>query len=345
LSELAGGVVAACLLLPALMSGGMMSAARASGDTAPPLKPVIKGVLDRKGMPAPAQWGAVDGFVVTATWAQLQPTSGGPLAADNPIDRALAAVRAPGGPSNMKLKLRIPTGIYAPEWAKHLGGDPVPMLFGTKQVTVGRFWTPAFGQAYRDLQAKLAAQYDAVPEIAQTEISRCTTFWTEPYWRQWQKDATKRSFLDAGYTSAADDQCHTEEIDAHTVWAQTRSGIALSPFWRMASDATTTYDEAYTEAMMHACRSVLGPRCVLEHYSLRWPLLSGLFDQMYATMKALGPPLAFQTANPAKVGDWAAALNWAADIGTNSVELNQSYPTYDPATLGQARARLAANPG
>jgi len=337
--------VVVALLSGALMSGALMSGGLASGGTPPPLKPVIGGVLDRKGMPAQAQWGAIDAFVVTATWAQLQPTNGGPLATDNPIDQALAAVRAPGGPSTMKLKLRIPAGINAPEWAKHLGGEPVPMVFGNKQVTVGRFWTAAFGQAYQDLQTKLAARYDAVPEIAQTEISRCTTFWTEPYWRQWQKDVNRRPFLEAGYTAAADDQCHTEEIEAHAVWARTRSGLAFAPFWRMAPDGTTTYDEAYTEQMMRSCRSVLGRRCVLENYSLRWPLLSGLYDQMYAAMKTLGPPLAFQTANPAKVGDWAAALNWAADIGTNSVELNMSYPTYDPTKLGQARARLAANPG
>jgi len=322
-----------------------LSVAPSGAQTAaPPVKPVLRGVLDRKGLPAPAQWGAVDAFVVTATWAQLQPTQGGPLAADNPVDQALAAVRAPGGPSNLKLKLRVMAGVNAPEWAKRLGGSPVTMLYENKPVTVGRFWTAPFGHAYQDLQSKLAARYDAVPEILQTEISRCTTVFTESYWRQWQKDANRRSFLDAGYTTGADDQCHTEEIRAHTVWTQTRSGLAFAPFWRLEPDATTRYDEAYTENMMRSCRSVLGSRCVIENYSLRWPLLSGLYDRMHATMKALGPPLAFQTANAAKVGDWYAALNWAADIGTNSVELNMAYPTYDGTRLGQVRDRLKANP-
>jgi len=327
------------LLFPAT-SGGQTGAS----GTPLPLKPVLTGVLDRKGTPPTSRWAKVDGFVVTATWAQLQPTEGGPLAASTPIDQALATIPAAGGPSNMKLKLRVMAGINAPEWAKQLGGAPVPMLYGTKTVTVGRFWTAPFGQAYQDLQSKLAARYDGVPEILQTEISRCTTVFTESYWRQWQKDANRRSFLDAGYTTDADDQCHNEEIQTHTVWTRTRSGLAFAPFWRLGPDGSTRYDEPYTETMMRSCRTVLGSRCVLENYSLRWPLLSGLYDQMYATMKALGPPLAFQTANAAKVGDWNAALNWAADIGTNSVELNMQYPTYDPTMLAADRDRLKANP-
>lgn len=126
--------------------------------------------------------------MVTATWAQLQTRPGAPLTSDNPIDQAIAAVRAAGGPTGMKIKLRVKAGIDLPQWVKQLGGDPVPMLWGKEAVTVGRFWTDPFGDAYRDLQTKLAARYDAVPEILQTEISRCTTYWTEPYYRQWQTE-------------------------------------------------------------------------------------------------------------------------------------------------------------
>ena len=154
----------------------------------------------------------------------------------------------------------------------------------------------------------------------------------------------RQAFLDAGYTSAADDVCHTEEIQAHNVWTRTRPGLSVSPFWRMAQNGTTEWDWRYTEDMMRYCRSVLGPRCVLENYSLRWPLLSGLYDRLHAAMEAMGPPLAFQTANPAKIGDWYAALKWAADIGTNSVELNVTYPTYDMTLLSAVRSRLRANP-
>lgn len=329
---------------PVVMVAGLLfSIVQPVQAATPAVKPVLGGLLDRKGMPPKSHWAVINGFVVTATWAQLQASPGAPLTVNNPIDQAIAAVRAKGGPTGMKLKLRIKAGVDAPQWAKELGGPPVPMVWGKKTVTVGRFWTPEFGQAYSNLQGLLAARYDEVPEIAQTEVSRCTTFWTEPYYRQWQKDFNIRSLLSAGYTSEADDTCHEEEILSHDVWTTTRSGLAVSPFWRLAGSGRTTWDEPYTEEMMAFCRSVLGPRCVLENYSLRWPLLSGLYDQLHAGMEQMGAPLAFQTANPAKVGDWYAALNWAADIGTNSVELNHAYPTYDLGKLTQVGGRLRAN--
>jgi len=332
------------MVVAGLLFLATQTAASAGTSTAATPKPVLRGLLDRKGMPPSSQWDVIDGFVVTATWAQLQTSPGAPLTPNNPIDQAIAAVRAQNGPAGMKLKLRVKAGVDAPQWAKQLGGDPVPMIWGNKTVTVGRFWTAPFGNAYGDLQNQLAAKYDAVPEILQTEISRCTTYWTEPYYRQWQTDRTRQAFLDAGYTAEADDVCHNEEIRAHDVWAQTRSGLSVSPFWRLSANGAARYDMAYTEDMMRYCRSVLGPRCVLENYSLRWPLLSGHYDQLHAALEALGPPLAFQTANPAKVGEWYAALNWAADIGTNSVELNQQYPTYDVTRLDAAGDRLRANP-
>ena len=38
--------------------------------------------------------GSFSGTVINVTWAQLQPVAGAPLADNNPIDQALAAVRA-----------------------------------------------------------------------------------------------------------------------------------------------------------------------------------------------------------------------------------------------------------
>src|SRR6266700_3933565 len=156
--------------------------AKASG----PLKPVLGGLLDRQKLPDKSYWSVLSGFVVQVDWSQLQSAPGAPLPANNPIDQAIAAARAAG----LRIKLRVDAGTMAPEWAKSLGGSPVPVQF-TNPVTgaptsgtIGRFWTPAFGRAYQDLQNKLAARYDNVPEIAQTSITRCITFFAEPFLRQ-----------------------------------------------------------------------------------------------------------------------------------------------------------------
>jgi hypothetical protein len=317
---------------------------------APPngIKPVIQGLIaNRDRVPARSHWGVVEGFVVDATWADLQPEPGGPVAPDNVIDQAVAEVRdlaKNGGPATMALKVRVRGGIFAPEWAKAMDGAPIAVVDDENRGTVGRFWTEAYGRAYADLQARLASRYDQVPEIAQAEISRCTTFYAEPFLRQFGDPETQANLLAAGYTAAADVTCQRQQIEAHQVWGRTRSGLMLNPYQRINPDATVTPDVSVTMAMMDHCRAVLGPRCVLQNASIRFPQQDGKgYAEMYRAISARGAPIAFQTAAPARIGDPRQTLLEAASAGANSVELNRSYPTYDLAELRQARERLRAN--
>src|SRR5438552_8265461 len=117
------------------------------------VKPVLRGLVDRAGPPPPAYRGVVHAYVVNVGWKNLQPAPNGPLTPDNPIDRALAAVRVmnrqqPGSP--LGLKVRLFAGVQAPDWAKNLGGPPFTVTdkASAQSGTVGRFWTDAFGRAY-----------------------------------------------------------------------------------------------------------------------------------------------------------------------------------------------------
>ena len=174
------------------------------GTTAPsgPLKPVLQGLLDRDGEP-PSQYipTAVRGWVVKVDWKDLQPAQNGPIAADNTIDRAVAAARKLG----VGLKLRIYAGTAAPDWAKALGGGPVSVVDpqGKEPGTIPRFWTGDFGKAYGDLQAKLAAKYDDVPEVREVVVSRCTTFFAEPFLRDKGDKGSVANMLAAGFTDSA----------------------------------------------------------------------------------------------------------------------------------------------
>src|SRR5207302_9139935 len=108
-------------------------------------------------------------------------TAFGPITANNDIDQAIAAVRALAPQYDMHLKLRVLAGASAPDWAKQLDGGAVQLdTFGD---TIGEFWASGFGSAYADLQTKLAALYDNVPEIFQVEISRCMIWTAEPFLR------------------------------------------------------------------------------------------------------------------------------------------------------------------
>jgi hypothetical protein len=210
---------------------------------------------------------------------------------------------------------------------------------------MGRFWTTAYGQAYADLQNKLAAIYDTVPEVSETVMSRCMIITAEPFLRADRKDTrTRDAMLAAGFTVDADTTCLREQTRAQDVWAQTRSALSADPYDRLAPDGKYTTDVEFTRQMMVDCRSVLANRCVLENDSISQPLLPEPYPTMYGYIDNLGIPIAYQTRNPSRIGDWYATLNWAADHHANHVELNTDYPNYDLTKLRAARQRLRSNP-
>jgi hypothetical protein len=315
-----------------------------TNTTAPsgPLKPVLQGLLDRDGQPPPGYIPtALRGWVVKAYWKDLQKTQGGPITENNAIDQAIAAARKLG----VGLKLRVYTGIYAPDWAKSLGGGPVSVVDpqDKEQGTIGRFWTEDFGKAYADLEQKLAAKYDTVPEVREVVVSRCTTFFAEPFIRDKGDKGSVANMLGAGFSFDVDQTCHREEIDAHKVWLQTHTDVDFSPYQDIEKKGVNSVNEGFTESIMDYCRTNLGARCVLENNSIRTPVQAN-YAAMYDRIKAMGPPISFQTANPNKIGDLLSTLMWAAQEGANSVELPSSYQQSSPQTFAAANDALVNNP-
>ncbi|MBV9665540.1 MAG: hypothetical protein JOZ37_16345 [Actinobacteria bacterium] len=309
------------------------------------VKPELTGLLDRQGAPQPAYAGtAVRGFVVKVNWSDLQPTENGPITSNNPIDQAVAAARSVAASHpGFGIKLRVYAGIYAPTWAKTLGGAPVTVTNPQtgKSATIGRFWTDAYGDAYDDLQHKLAEKYDTVPEVREVVVSRCTTFFAEPFIRNKGSAETVSNLFDAGYTTAADHTCHEKQLESHQVWQHTRSDLELNPYQDIEQTGKASVDESFTESMMQYCRAVLSIRCVLENNSASDP---PKYPRMYAVMKQLGNPTSFQTATSAKVGDLFNVLEWAVQQGANAVELPQGYESQPPDRYADFSTRLAANP-
>jgi hypothetical protein len=280
------------------------------------------------------------GFVVNVHWADLQPSPGASIASNNAIDQAITTLHQIDPSGRIGVKVRLFTGIYAPDWAKSLGGPPIPITDPTTGAsgTIGRFWTNGFGAAYNDLEMKLSAMYDSAPEIREVTISRCTTVYAEPFIRDAANPSAVSALLQAGFTLDADQKCHREQILAHQVWAHTRSDLSFNPYQRIGGGPRS--DEAFSEEMMSFCRSTLGARCVLANNSLRTPLQ---FPEMYAAIQALGPPIAFQTAVLAKVGDLGATIRTAISLGAASVELPGGFESTPPQTLSGYTSGLAAN--
>ncbi len=349
---LAVATVAAVVLVATLRQQAQPAPSPSPTPTVPTPTPVIPtslkrplgGLLDRTGPPPPAYVSAMGGFVVNVHWSDIQPEPGASIPDGNPIDLAIATLHQLDPTGRMGIKVRLFAGIYAPDWAKSLGGPPISIVDPTtgSAGTVGRFWNDDFGAAYADLQAKLAAKYDTAPEIREVTISRCTTAYAEPFIRDASSPSTVAGLLAAGFTVAADQRCHRDEILAHKVWIHTRSDLSFNPY--QIIDGTGRNDETFTEDMMAFCRSTLDARCVLANNSLRAPqLVPALYSELYVRMHSLGPPIAFQTAVLAKVGSLAATLEYAISLGAGSVELPNGFQSMGLSALADYNRQLAAN--
>jgi hypothetical protein len=306
----------------------------------------VLGLLDRQGAPQASFYSVLDGFVVNVGWASLQTGAGGPITSNNAIDKAITQVRvANGSGAHLALKLRVYAGIQAPGWAKSLGGAPVTVRDPHSKVTgtVGRFWTGAFGLAYQDLQAKLAAKYDGIPEIREVTISRCSTIYDEPFIRQITDATTVANLWNAGYTVAADQACQQQAVQAHAAWKLTRSDLSFNPYQEILSVSSTKTDEAFTQAMITNCSATLGLNCIIENNSLRSTSQGKDYDAMYAAIKAQRANVTFQTATMPRVGSLSATLIIAVGYGAGSVELPSGYQTTAPSTYASVRSQLIAN--
>ncbi|MCU1449710.1 MAG: hypothetical protein JWP02_1880 [Acidimicrobiales bacterium] len=297
-------------------------------------KPTIRGVLDRSGL-ATAPWrDVVNGYVVRDDWRDLQTTQGAELTANNDIDKAIVAVRNlnaqnRGTKPRFSVKLRVLAGDSAPDWAKNLDGPPVSVqdaAVAGQYDTVGRFWTANFGAAYQDLMTKLAAKYDGVPEVRDIVVSRCTLSTAEPFLRMTSDQTSINNLVAAGFNTAADEACHQAQVDTHKqLWKLTPSSVAFTPYQEIrTSDNRPRVNETWTDTMIDYCRQQLGSLCVLESNSIKDPAQprGPSYGPMYNKIKAMGPPIAYQTASSNNgLGSLCNTLGWAVAQGAGAVEL------------------------
>ena len=293
------------------------------------LKPPIEGVVDRQRQPTLDFQDIINGWVVKVAWADLQPTAD---ALDTTIiDAAIAAAveqeqrtKQPVG-----LKLRVYAGVNAPQWAKQLGGAPVTVYDAADAAegTIGQFWKAEFGDAYARLQRRLASRYDAVPQIRDVVVSRCSTFYAEPLLRQTSDPRTVASLLAAGYSIEADQACHRAALAAHQVWTTTRTSMAFNPYQAIYADGTTKSVVEVSTALMDACRAALANRCVLGNNSIRDVDQGRLYPPLYEGILARGGDRYFQTATLERLVDLGTTITWAIGQGAGYVELPAGYGT------------------
>jgi hypothetical protein len=302
------------------------------------LKTAVGGMIDRFGVPASPGFDWMAGYVVSSRWDQLQASEGAAITPGNPLDLAIANVRAWNASHSVQRGLRhrlLMSTASTPAWPQLLGGAAVRVtdVQGNSGL-VGHYWTSTYQVAYADLQSKLAAEYDAVPEVRENGLSGAALVFPEPYLHY-----DSAALLGAGDTLAADIASYAAMMNAHLVWKRTLQDLSFNP-----ADFPGEGGITFTLAGISAFRRLFGKQGVLMNMSLRASGLSSDYATMYAAISADGPPIAFQTATVARMGDPATTFAKAVAYGAHSLELPVGYAAWSPSLLAQYQAALLANP-
>jgi hypothetical protein len=257
------------------------------------------------------------GVVILAKWSQLEPSEG---AYDfQSIDQGLDSVRAYNNrysDAPLVAKFRIFAGPNAPEWAKHLGGDPVWLFEKDVKMELGRFWSGPYRAAWKKLQDALAAKYDSDPLVQEVAVSSCSSMTAEPFIVPLRPDNISVLHA-AGYTDQAMQAGLLGAIDDYAGWKQVALDYTFNLF-RGCDGGRIKLDETFAPQVMALWRQRLGARGVIANHGLKSDLSPAALA-VYAEIKKLGSPVEFQTYSPAV--DWEASFKLALQYGVTELEI------------------------
>jgi hypothetical protein len=321
------------------------------------LKQPLAGLIDmgdisfhRKGGPAHNEVtelnryaGSFGGIAINVSWSQLEPTRG-TLVTDE-IDRCLGDIRAynAANPQHpIGARLRVWPGPNAPDWAMHLGGDPLQIVHRGMTITVGRFWLPEYRAAWREMETMLAAKYDDEPLIREVAVESGSSITDEPFILPLDQ-VSARGLHAAGFTDAQYQACLQGAAADYAGWKKTLIEYPFNPYHTIDSGHPLP-DLAFTLSVLDAFRHALGARAVLSNHGLSAPLLPQLVPVM-EEMKKLGPPINLQMYAPKGI-DLPKAIGLAISCGAGAVELwsPAKFGGFTTMTPGQVQALAALFP-
>ncbi|ACA87915.1 hypothetical protein [Shewanella woodyi] len=219
----------------------------------------------------------VDGIVVQAEWAHLQPNKDGAIRANNVIDQAISAVTTwnNANPSNkLGIKLRVFAGIYSPGWVGDETGEFFAQYKNGKEGYMPFFWkAKKFRPLWSNFQTKLAAKYDSHPLLREVAVSGCMTHNAETMWRNPRdnsRDDGKKNIdimRDNGLTLLKDENCLKWQIRvAASKWPKTHIGMAYN-MWQDYENGNAKKPE-FVNTLMDYCIERAPGRCILGNNSL-----------------------------------------------------------------------------
>lgn len=272
--------------------------------------------------------------IVQVHWNDIQPKENGPIVRDNDIDNAIKWVRTfkQKYGVDIGLKVRLYCGIHSPDWLIDKVG-----YFDARGQRVPKFWKGDFINAFADVQRKLAAIYDDVPEVREvvdgaTGITSAESF-IRPLKGGRNAQMVSQVFQNAGYSADADSTAIVKSFDAMKVWKKTYVSVCFSDWKTPDKDGNPTGDIDRTLAFITKFINEFGKQAVIGnnglrpgmgHHGERWQEGGDMYT-LYNYFKKMhddkGVKVYFQTASDQRIGDLQEAIKDGINYGASYIEL------------------------
>jgi len=299
----------------------------------------------------------VNAVTVAVNWSDLEATEG--TFTFSAIDSALASAGAKG----LTVRLRVLAGTNAPDWAKRIGGTPIPFYDhqAGQATTIGRIWRSDYQAAWQDLMTHLAARYDGNRIVREVNIAGTGFISAEPMLTM-GNDAIPGSSLTnndrliaAGATETARRTALMNDIYfMERTWKQTHLTLFCHPY--VTLDPSPKKTLSITEDIVSAAYNADPGHIVFGHTGASSATFQGdAHDQalgMYEFFIANHYPFMAQTqaygggAKNEGVGDLSYVITWLAAHGAYSIELPSGWQ-YDSGALrvmpGTTRRMVASS--
>lgn len=225
--------------------------------------------IDVAGGADDAMMKITNGVIIQLYWKDIQPKEGGEITRNNRVDQAIEWARkfkAKYG-VDIPIKVRLYCGVYSPDWLLNKGS------FTIMEEQLPKYWEPYFMAAFADVQQKLAAIYDNVPEISEvvdgaTGLKSAENF-IRPFGDNGKKQMAGQAFLQAGYTKAKDSIAIIRSYDAMKVWKHTLVSCCYSAYQYIDSRGTVYESGDGTIPFINAFVNTFGKQAVIGNNGLR----------------------------------------------------------------------------
>ncbi|NNV56261.1 hypothetical protein [Limnovirga soli] len=210
-----------------------------------------------------------NGVIIQLYWKDIQPTENGAIVRGNRVDQAIDWARKFKAKYGIEIpiKVRLYCGVYSPDWLIKKGS------FTILDEKLPKYWEPAFLTAFADVQQKLAAIYDNIPEISEVVDGATGLKSAENLIRPFGDNARKQQvgdiFLQAGYTKQNDSLAIIKSYQAMKPWKHTLISVCFSSYQYLDSKGNAYETAEGTIPFINSFVNMYGKQAVVGNNGLR----------------------------------------------------------------------------